>query len=742
MEYTVAAAGAFVATIAIAGLDGRLADRRFWLGLAAFGALTVASDSALVRAGVFTFGARFVSGIRIGAMPIEDLLYGGALFTLAVTAYGWTGDAIPRLRFLFRTSRPFSWINTALPGLACGIAIGRPGPALVAGTLYFLGPYNLLMYGANDVFDYESDRANPRKQQAVEGGVVPPDRRLLLWGAIAVTNVPFIALLVWLGGPVVAVALILTVAVALAYSVPPLRTKEVPGLDALTSALHFVLPCALGGLLAGATVGTLPWRYLIAFLLWGAASQALGAIQDVEFDRAAGIGSIAVSLKPRLTALLSTALYGAAVMLVASGGGLAVVAAVALLPYPVVAASCLAGDLPEQARKAWKSFLGLNLFSGFLITQVLLRSWGVGAVTPFELLAWGTAAGVIALLVIFAANRARMRRRATPGDASRITVIVPAHNEAARIAACLESIPRAAEVVVVDDGSTDRTMAVAAHLLGFRGRVVPAGPRPDGWTGKCWAAWRGATLASREFLVFLDADTALGPGALEAAAGEVSASGGLVSFVTRYVMASRAERALMPAFPLMQLAVWPQALLPVANGPLMAVKRSEYMALGGHRTVGGSDREDVDLARVFAAAKRPVRMLYGADLAETRHYTSTPQILGAWRRMYYAYAGYSLAIGLAGLTGLAAVFLLPEVVLAAAALMSDRSALLGASVGVLGLTTLRIAVALGERQPLSTIAWHPLTWLATLAAMCASVADGLRGRRPVWRGRPLVGIGQ
>ena len=742
MEYTVAAAAALVAAIAIAGLDGRLADRRYWLGLAAFGALTVASDSALVGAGVFAFGARFVSGIRIGAMPVEDLFYGGALYTLAVTAYGWTGGALARLRFLLRSSRPFSWINTALPGLACGIAIGRPGLALIAGTLYFLGPYNLLMYGANDVFDYESDRANPRKQQAVEGAVVPPDRRPLLWGAIALTNLPFIALLVWLGGAVVAVALILTVAVALAYSLPPLRTKEVPGLDAVTSGLHFVLPCAVGGLLAGATVGALPWRYLIAFLLWGAASQALGAIQDIDFDRAAGIGSIAVSLGPRLTALLSTALYAAAVVLVFSGGGLAVVAAVALLPYPLVAASCLAGDQREQARRAWKSFLGLNLFAGFLITQVLLRSWGVGAVTPLELIAWGSAAGVVALLALFAANRARMRRRAAPGDASRITVIVPAHNEAARITACLESIPRSAEVIVVDDGSADRTMSVAAHLLGFRGRVVPAGRRPEGWTGKCWAAWRGATLAAREVLVFLDADTVLGPGALEAAAGEVSASGGLVSFLTRYAMASRAERALMPAFAVMQVALWPQALLPVANGPFMAVRRSEYMALGGHRTIGGSDREDVDLARVFAEAGRPVRMLHGADLAETRHYTSARQILGAWRRMYYAYGGYSLAIALAGLTGLAAVFLLPEVAMVAAAFGSDRSALLGAAVAVLGLAVLRTAVALGERQPLSTIAWHPLTWLVTMAAMCASVADGLRGRRPVWRGRRLVGLAQ
>ena len=742
MEYTLAAAALLGAAVVIAGLDGRLADRSYWLGLAGFAILTVVSDSALVTAGIFTFGDRFISGVRIGAMPVEDLLYGCALFTLAVTAFAWTGKAIPRLRFLLLSSRPFNWINTALPALACGIAVGRPGPALVAGTLYFLGPYNLLMYGANDVFDYESDRTNPRKQRPVEGGVVPPDRRPLLWAAIAVTNLPMIALLSWLGGPVVAVVLLMSVAIALAYSVPPLRTKEVAGLDSLTSALHFVLPCAVGGLLAGAAIGALPWRYLAAFMLWGAASQALGAIQDIDFDRAAAIGSIAVSIGPRATAVVATVLYAAAVVLVASGGGLAVVAAAALLPYPLVAASCLAGELAAQARRAWKSFLGLNLLSGFLITQVLLRSWGVGEVSALELLAWGTSAGVFALLLVLVANRVRMRRSATPGDSSRVTVIVPALNEEARITACLQSIPTDAEVIVVDDGSSDRTMSTAARVLGFRGRVVPAGPRPEGWTGKCWAAWRGAVLASRDVLVFLDADTILHPGALEAAVGEVSATGGLVSFLTRYVMGTHAERALMPAFALMQLALWPQALLPIAYGPFMAVKRSEYMWLGGHRSIAGSDREDVELARLFSNAGRPVRMLFGADLAATRHYMSADQVFAAWRRMYYAYAGHSLAAGLTGVAGLAAVFLVPEAALVASVLSSDRSAVLGAAVGLTGLLVLRAAVAIDERQPLATIAWHPITWLATLAAMCASVADGLRGRRPVWRGGELLGVAE
>jgi lycopene cyclase domain-containing protein len=733
-----AAGGALALALLLAGWRRHLRRRAFWLGLAGFLLLTVVSDSALVKEGVFSFGGRYISGFRIGQAPLEDLLYGGALYVLAVTAYESAPSGFGRLAELHRVSRPFSWINTGLPCLACGLAIGRPSLALAVGTIYFLAPYNLLLYGVNDAFDYESDRRNPRKGGALEGGLVPPGRRRLLWTAIAAANLPFLAALGWLGGWTVAIALLVTVAAALVYSAPPLRTKEVPGLDSLTSSLHFVLPTACGALLAGATLGGLPWRYLVAFLCWGIASQALGAIQDVEFDRSAGIGSIAVTLGARPTAFVSLLFYSAAALLVAAGGGLAVAAAVALLPYPLLAGSCLAGDAQEQARRAWKGFLGMNMLSGFLITQVLLRSWGVGQATVSEMLAWGSALGALTLIAIFTANQLGMRRRHRSGPVARVSVVVPVRDEESRIAACLSALPRAAEVIVVDDGSTDRTAAVARAMLDGRGTVVFAGPRPGGWTGKCWAAWRGAELATREVLVFLDADTVLAPGALEAAAGE-AAAGGLVSFLTRYLMPTPAERALMPAFALMQVAVWPLALLPLAYGPFMATRRGDYLEAGGHRAIAGSLREDLDLARLFAAQGRPVRLLRGADLGATRHYETAGQVVAAWRRMFYAYGGHSLAVALAGLAGLATVFLLPFPLLLVAWLGGDRPAVAGAAVGVIALLVLRLAVAVRERQPLPTVAWHGFTWIATLAAMAWSTADGLRGRRPLWRGSELAG---
>ena len=71
---------------------------------------------------------------------------------------------------LVLSSRPLSWINTAFPfALAYYVITERVDTALAVGFFFFLIPYNLLMYGINDVFDYESDMRNPRK-----GGVVRP----------------------------------------------------------------------------------------------------------------------------------------------------------------------------------------------------------------------------------------------------------------------------------------------------------------------------------------------------------------------------------------------------------------------------------------------------------------------------------------------------------------------------------------------------------------------------------------
>ena len=281
------------------------------------------------------------------------------------------------LRMLLLSSRPLSWVNTAFPFAAAYlITTGGIDLAWVLGTLYFLVPYNLAMYGINDVFDYESDLHNPRKG-GVEGAVL--DRgfhRITLWAALA-TNVPFLLALILLGNPLSWLVLAVSVFAVIAYSAPGLRFKERPFLDSITSSTHFVSPAVYGLVLAGAVFTPGLWAVLGAFFLWGIASQAFGAVQDVVPDREGGISSIATVLGAKAVVRFAAVAYltGGLLMLLTPwpavlGGLLAVPYILNLLPFWGISDAD-----SEQANAGWKRFLKLNFLTGFLVTMLIIWYW-------------------------------------------------------------------------------------------------------------------------------------------------------------------------------------------------------------------------------------------------------------------------------------------------------------------------------------------------------------------------------
>lgn len=275
------------------------------------------------------------------------------------------------------SSRPVSWINTAFPFAAAYLLSTREVDlTLVLGTLYFLIPYNLAMYGINDVFDYASDLANPRKG-GIEGALLSPRiHRATLWAA-AVTNIPFLVYLVAVGSPVAWMWLAISVFAVIAYSAPGLRFKERPFLDSVTSSLHFVTPAVVGLALAEAVVTPTAVVVLVSFFLWGMAAHAFGAVQDIGPDREAGIGSVATVIGARATVRLSIGLWllaGIAMLFTSWPGPLGAALAI---PYLVNAAPWwnVTDSTSAGTNRAWRRFIALNYFAGFLATMILLLAW-------------------------------------------------------------------------------------------------------------------------------------------------------------------------------------------------------------------------------------------------------------------------------------------------------------------------------------------------------------------------------
>jgi len=278
------------------------------------------------------------------------------------------------LKALFVSSRPLSWVNTAFPFAAAYLLTTRQVDlTFILGTIFFLVPYNLAMYGINDVFDYESDLRNPRKG-GVEGALLDPRMHRPTIIASIVTTVPFVVYLVAVGSPLSWLVLAISLFAVVAYSAKGLRFKERPFLDSITSSTHFVSPAVYGLVLAGAVFTPQLWAVLGAFFLWGVASHAFGAVQDVIADREAGISSIATVIGAKATVRFAVVSYllGGALLLFSSWPG--PLAAVLVLPYVAMCVPFwnVSDAESETANRGWRRFLLLNFITGFLVTMLLI----------------------------------------------------------------------------------------------------------------------------------------------------------------------------------------------------------------------------------------------------------------------------------------------------------------------------------------------------------------------------------
>ncbi|MGP7960275.1 prenyltransferase [Sanguibacter sp. A247] len=357
-------------------------------------ALTVVFDSLMIAADLFRFDAGTLLGVTVWLAPVEDLAWPVAMALVlpalaAALAASPGGEAAPALaatswrRVLTRlvgTSRPISWVNTAYPFVAAYALAGGESWLLgaIAG-LYFLVPYNLAMYGINDVFDHESDLANPRKG-GVEGIILERRLHRTTIVAAAATNVPFLVVLAAVGTPAANSGLAIAVLAVVGYSAPPARLKERPVIDSLTSATHFVAPAVYGVALAGGAFSTEVLAVLAAFFVWGAASHAFGAVQDVRADRAAGIGSVATVLGARVTTRLALGGYvlsGVLVLVGAGWPGRLAAAAPLLHAINVWPHRHVTDETCESAHAGWRRFLWLNQVCGALVTLVIIAIfWG------------------------------------------------------------------------------------------------------------------------------------------------------------------------------------------------------------------------------------------------------------------------------------------------------------------------------------------------------------------------------
>ncbi|MGI2327251.1 glycosyltransferase family 2 protein [Planococcus sp. YIM B11945] len=260
-------------------------------------------------------------------------------------------------------------------------------------------------------------------------------------------------------------------------------------------------------------------------------------------------------------------------------------------------------------------------------------------------LAIGALAVGVGFLMFTSLPRPEPRERSKPKPEPReepaeelpfLSVIIPARNESARIAPLLKSLNeqnyRSFEVLVVDDDSSDNTVAIAKGL----GATVLQKKEERQGAGKSAACWYGANQAKGEWLLFLDADTSF------------TDADGLQNLLLSYKdKGAKGILALQPFHTVRRLyenlsaifnvivvvgmnnfTVWGDRFQTAGSfGPCILSNKDDYFLTGGHKKIEGALMDDLALGEAFLDQNLPVHCLGGKEIISFRMYPEGLQSL-------------------------------------------------------------------------------------------------------------------
>ncbi len=339
-----------------------------------------------------------------------------------------------------------------------------------------------------------------------------------------------------------------------------------------------------------------------------------------------------------------------------------------------------------------------------------------------------------------------------------ISAIIPARNEEATIAACIESLaqqPEITEILVVNDQSTDATGEIVQALQSTypQLRLLLTTTLPPGWVGKNHAVHQGAREAKGDWLLFTDADVVHGPAsarkalqvaqALAYATGSSAAISHLVSYSPEQLTESWYEKSLIPvvycrlankfSFDEVNDPANPAA---AANGQFLLISREAYDATGGHAAIAAELLEDVALAKKVKQAGYRIWFGSGKGIVSVRMYRTFAGMWEGWKKNLYRLMGSDPAALVSEISAAIVPIIVPAFFVAAIWAFTEdwRAGLFAAIVG-LAVWHSRYRRELRSNQYSASLVWYGIPGkLLYAAALWASYRAHQKGHL-AWKGR-------
>jgi hopene-associated glycosyltransferase HpnB len=337
-----------------------------------------------------------------------------------------------------------------------------------------------------------------------------------------------------------------------------------------------------------------------------------------------------------------------------------------------------------------------------------------------------------------------------------VTAIVPARNEAASIARCVEALatqdyPGSLSIIVVDDGSTDGTGEIARTAAAGAGHpvdVISGREPPPEWSGKLWALQAGLdTSADRAaeatHVWFTDADIVHGSGTLsKLVALSCRRDLDLVSLMARLHCTHCWERLLIPAFIFFFQMLYP---FPAVNDPASRIagaaggcvllRRDALGRIGGLNALRGALIDDCAIAAAVKGSGGRLWLGLASDTVSLRESRHLAELWGMVARTAFTQLRYSALLLAGTVAGLGITFLLPPLLVLSWPLHQDLGAgLCGALSWAIMAMCYAPTVKDYGRPALEAIAL-PVTAALYGAMTVHSAVNHWRGATSHWKGR-------